>query len=454
VIDTRSRSEMGRALRQRMPQAESGDDLKGVLMRRFFGPRASVKMRAGVIGALALTIALVVSACGGSGSTQSGSTTKSSGGVIKIGSVTPVTGALSSDFGPDVQAGIQARFDAVNAAGGIHGKKLEVVTADNASNPAQEPTAIQSLLSQHVLALAAWDPVFFGGLKAAVQANIPVIGGAFGAPSYGDPKYSTLVSVLGPTDMNYAAFDNYGKFLKSVGAKKVAVIAYAGSPPSEGSATSFANSAKAEGVQVCYSNLTAPIGSTNFTAIALAIKKAGCDAVYGAMTLPSDVALNSAVRSAGVALKASVATQGYQQSTLQSKTVSSQAQGMDFLSHSIPIESNPNNAMSQQLAKYAHFHGIPSFGMEGGWDVADAIVEGLEKAGPNPSSASLLKSLRSMSDFTAGGTYAGPANFTAAKIGTGNPVLDGVTCFNVEKLEGSSFRAVAGGPFCGTKVSN
>ena len=411
--------------------------------------RSKARSRAAAV-AVAVGLSLLAGACGAGGN-DSGSS--SAGGAIKLGLIAPITGALGSTFGPAVEQGFKARIDAQNEAGGVNGHQLKAVVADNASDTNNETTAVQSLIKQDVFAVGAFDPFLFAGYQPLTQQKIPVVGAGFGGPMFGDPKVTNLVSVWGPMTSDYSeVYSGYGELMKTQGVTKLAVLGYGDQPSSKGSATNFGKSAVAAGVELCYENYSVPVSATDFTSIALQIKEKGCDGVYGAMGLGTDLAIVQALDNAGVSMKAVVATQGYEQSTLEDKNVAQSAQGVIFLSHNAPFDVSSPNAELQDLTKHAGLEGLPSFGMNGGWIVADALIAGLEGAGEEPTRADLLKSLRSMTDYDGQESLAGPADYSEESIGHGDQVLDGSRCFSAMKLEGDKFEPVPEGPFCGELV--
>jgi branched-chain amino acid transport system substrate-binding protein len=69
-----------------------------------------------------------------------------SGGSIKVGAVLPLTGD-SAAWGEQGKYGIQMAADEINAAGGINGRKLEVVYEDSRAEPRTAVSAIQKLTS-------------------------------------------------------------------------------------------------------------------------------------------------------------------------------------------------------------------------------------------------------------------------------------------------------------------
>ena len=66
---------------------------------------------------------------------------------VKIGWIQPTTGPLASSFGANYIAADIA-FDEINAAGGIMGRKLVKVMADDQGSPAQEPVVTRRLIDE------------------------------------------------------------------------------------------------------------------------------------------------------------------------------------------------------------------------------------------------------------------------------------------------------------------
>jgi len=90
---------------------------------------------------LCLSVLLVglLSGCGGK---------KSAGGAtIKIGGNLEMTGTGAS-YGKSAQNAIKIAFEKINGKGGVLGKKIELVVADNKSEAAEATNAMQKLISQ------------------------------------------------------------------------------------------------------------------------------------------------------------------------------------------------------------------------------------------------------------------------------------------------------------------
>jgi branched-chain amino acid transport system substrate-binding protein len=99
------------------------------------------------------------------------------GDTIKVGVVASLTGD-QKDWGDDSVEGARLALDDFNAAGGIDGKKIEMITGDSASKAEQAKTATEKLLSDGVVAVvgevASGNTIQIA--KAAFPKAVPVIG--------------------------------------------------------------------------------------------------------------------------------------------------------------------------------------------------------------------------------------------------------------------------------------
>jgi len=71
---------------------------------------------------------------------------------IKIGSARALTGLVASSFAP-LYVGVKIAVDEINAGGGILGRPIEIIEADDESSPAKEPAVIRKLLDSGVQAI-------------------------------------------------------------------------------------------------------------------------------------------------------------------------------------------------------------------------------------------------------------------------------------------------------------
>ena len=83
--------------------------------------------------------------------------------VIKVGLVAALSGQ-SAKSGEAITRGLQIAIDEINAAGGVLGKKIELIRRDDESNPAKGLVAARELVQREKVA------IFFGGIDTPVSA--------------------------------------------------------------------------------------------------------------------------------------------------------------------------------------------------------------------------------------------------------------------------------------------
>jgi branched-chain amino acid transport system substrate-binding protein len=119
-------------------------------------------------------LALVTSGC-----------SKTSGDTIKIGEFASLTGKEAT-FGISSHEGTLLAVDEINAAGGVLGKKLELLTEDNQSKPGESATAVNKLIARDGVIAILGEVASSRSLEAAPicqQNKIPMI-----SPSSTNPK--------------------------------------------------------------------------------------------------------------------------------------------------------------------------------------------------------------------------------------------------------------------------
>jgi branched-chain amino acid transport system substrate-binding protein len=114
-----------------------------------------------VVGAVCMTtlVAAAFTGCGKSGSKSGG------GDTIKVGALFELTGNVAN-YGTSTLNGFKMAVDEINAKGGVNGKKIEVVQADNKSEPSESGNAATKLVTQDKV-VAVVGPATSGSVAAA-----------------------------------------------------------------------------------------------------------------------------------------------------------------------------------------------------------------------------------------------------------------------------------------------
>ncbi|TVT74377.1 MAG: ABC transporter substrate-binding protein [Denitromonas halophila] len=144
---------------------------------------------------------------------------------IVIGQVAPFTGTLAPT-GKGVSLGIQAYFGRVNAAGGVRGSKLKLVTRDDGYKVAETLTQTTDLIEKDA-PVALVGLVGTGNVAAVLKegllekAGIPLVGVRSGAMILREPVPTHIFH----TRASYAAeVDTIVRQMQSMGLKRIAVL--------------------------------------------------------------------------------------------------------------------------------------------------------------------------------------------------------------------------------------
>jgi branched-chain amino acid transport system substrate-binding protein len=350
----------------------------------------------------------------------SGPLTASAPGVtpktIKLGYITSQTGIAASSFkGGD--AGARARIELQNDQGGINGRKIELVTADDGGIG---PLAAAKDLVENEKVFGVVDISAFV-VSAAPYLNeqgIPVTGGAFDGPEWGQEPYTNMFTFgppqYTPFDGKFYVYDNLPKFMKSQGVTKLATLGYSISQSSTQNLKSALQAAEPYDIEDCYGNYAVEFGQTSFPTESLAIQNAGCDGVLSAMVDSSDVGLSAGLKQAGIDAKQFYYT-GFSQSVLDDEEASAALDGAYFPAAPNWVDPPPGvQKMVNALRKYApSVKGIPSLGLWESYFATDLMIRGLEAAGENPTREAFIENLRKVDNYTGHGLYDdAPLDFT------------------------------------------
>jgi branched-chain amino acid transport system substrate-binding protein len=369
---------------------------------------------------------------------------------ITIAYICDCTGpGASEDIG--VVGAFKARIDLQNAIGGVNGHKISTLILDDQTSPSVDPTAVQEAVSRKVNGIVVDTALFFTGAKFANQAGIPVTGSFQDGPEWGEQPYTNMfASDNGSVDPKYPVNTGIGKFLVSKGGNVVAAYGYGISPSSSRSAIGTVKSVIHAGGKQGILDTSVPFGSANFTSAALAAKSARINSIYAGMDDNSNFALATAMKQAGVKLKAVVFPTGYEPSAITSSAWTD-LQGDYFASefHPFQLPNAGTKYMQAALEKYDHFtkSQFPTFEQYESWAGADLMIKGMQLAGSNLTSAQVIKSLRGIKSYNAGGLLANPINYST--IFGHDPAK---TCTWYLQARSKGFVPVSSQPICGTDI--
>ena len=219
-----------------------------------------------LFGSLAI-LATLLSGCGGSGGTS-----------ILVGEFASLTGKEAT-FGISAHEGTELAIGEINAAGGLLGKPVQLLTEDDQSKAGEPANVVNKLISKDGVVAVLGEVASSRSLEAAPicqQSGVPMI-----SPASTNPKvtetgdYIFRVCFIDPFQGTVMA--NFAS--KTLKAKKVAVFTDVKSDYSKGLAKFFKEGFVKAGGQIA-AELDFNSGDKDFKAQLTAIKSAAPDAVF------------------------------------------------------------------------------------------------------------------------------------------------------------------------------
>jgi branched-chain amino acid transport system substrate-binding protein len=196
---------------------------------------------------------------------------------IRIGVTQPLTGAFAAS-GNYVAQGAKIAEEQINAAGGVLGRKIQLVVEDNKSNPTEAVATAEKLIVKDKV------PVMMGAWSSTLTLAVMPKLMEYGVPMLVETSSSGKITTSGnpwifrisPTsEMEARAFVPQ---VKSLGIKKADFLS-TNNDFGLGAAKEFSDMLKAQGVQIGVMETMDP-KATDFSAQLAKIKASGGDTVF------------------------------------------------------------------------------------------------------------------------------------------------------------------------------
>ncbi|MDE1190894.1 MAG: TonB-dependent receptor [Arachidicoccus sp.] len=196
---------------------------------------------------------------------------------IKIGLFAPLTGGVAAN-GINIRDGVALVVDQVNAQGGIHGRKIELLTEDDRNSPKDAATVAQKIVDSGDVVLAIGSFTSTPSISAApvfASAKIPQI-----APTATHPRYTAQSNYqFGSSNLEQiVAGHNARVLVDELHAKRIVVV-YNQDDWGLLASKTTGEAIAAKGSQVILSEAVIP-GSKDFRPLVSKIKALNPDAVY------------------------------------------------------------------------------------------------------------------------------------------------------------------------------
>ena len=320
-------------------------------------------------------------------------------GVIVVGQSAPLSGS-NKDLGTDIRNGALAYFKRVNDAGGVNGRKIELVSLDDANDTKRSEANTKQLLeSNNPIALYGYGSATLSrpALPLVEAAKIPFVAPFTGADpmrkfnryvynhraSYADElekivEHYTTFGIKRFAVLHYddaVGKENFGAVDRALKARNLAPVAVASVTRTQ---TDFAKELAA----VATSNPDVMILTTLYKTSAdfiKGMKKQGVGAQFVSTSFAGSTALANALGADGLGVAMAQVVPSY-------------------LKRSIPVVREYQAAMEATLGKKEY-----SYTSLESYIAAKVLVEGLRRAGAQPTREKVLAALDGISNYDVGG---------------------------------------------------
>ena len=226
-----------------------------------------------LVAALAAALAVGITACGTSSTSSSGG--GSAAQPIKIGAIVSLTGSYAS-LGEPQKAVLEMEQKRINDAGGVNGRPIQIIIADDGTDETKAVAAVTKLIDQDkvVAIIGATGTGESMAIRGAIdRAGIPQVSMAGGNAITG--TFDKLVFQTAWTNGLVAPYEF--AYMKAHGITKIGVISDSGGFGKDGKAIIAADAPK-YGITIT-SDQTFNPGDTDMTAQLTNIKNSGAQAV-------------------------------------------------------------------------------------------------------------------------------------------------------------------------------
>ncbi|MEP7156602.1 MAG: ABC transporter substrate-binding protein [Betaproteobacteria bacterium] len=316
---------------------------------------------------------------------------------ILIGQSAALSGP-AQELGKEMKAGAEAYFNEINKGGGINGRKIKLVSLDDGYEPDKAAANTRKLISEDkVLALFGYvgTPTSNAALPIFTEAKVPFIGAFTGAQSLRDPVNRYVFNVRASY---FDETEGIVAHLFQQGIKRIAVF-YQNDAYGKAGLAGVERALKSRKLEVA-ATATVERNSVDVTAATAALAKSKTDAVIMISAYKSCAAFIKSLRLAG----------GLQQfwnvSFVGSKALATElgdeGRGVQ-ISQVVPFPWADVNPVVREYQKRIGGPEKYSFTSLEGYIAAKVLVEGLKRAGKNPTRESLVDGLNSFGKLDLGG---------------------------------------------------
>jgi ABC-type branched-subunit amino acid transport system substrate-binding protein len=333
---------------------------------------------------------------------------------VLIGQSSPFSGS-NKELGDDIREGLQAYFKQINDAGGVNGRRIELIALDDANDAKRSGENARILIEQRgVLALVGYASATLSlpAFPYVEKAKIAFIGPFTGA----EPMRAFRRNVYNIRASYADELEKIVEFYTTTGMKKFSVIHYDDAIGKE-NLTAVETALARRGLKAA-SIGTLKRNQTDLGAAVADVVKAAPDVVIATTLYKTTGDFIKGARKAGS--NAQFASTSFVGASALATELGDQGTGVvvaqvvpPYSRASIQIVREYQGAIEKSLGKKDY-----SFTSLESYISAKVLVEGIRRAGANPTRESLMKALDGMQNFNVGGYVVDftPTNHNGSKF--------------------------------------
>ena len=344
------------------------------------------------------TSVLLLAACDNASDSMSGTPGVTDSEIV-LGTHTDLSGPVSI-WGVDSINGVRMRFDEVNEAGGIHGRKIRFIVEDTQYQVPRAMQAVNKLINRDkvfALVLALGTPTNNAAMSQQVKAGVPNLFPLTGARSMVEPFQKLIFTQRGIYHDEIRAGVKY--FLEEQG-KRAPCVIFQDTDYGQEILQGAEDQLQRMGRELVSHSAHKPTES-EFTSAIIRLRNAGCDVVFMGTVYKDTVLILETARKMNFNATFVGNNAAYGQVIAAQKSGSSE--GYYAFSHMAKIyrEDEPGVKALAWLDRYEQRFGEePDLPAMEGYRGADLVVVALRRAGPDLSRESFLKAMESIDDYT------------------------------------------------------
>jgi len=308
----------------------------------------------------------------------------------------------ASALGTGMKAGLEAAFEEANRKGGVHGRKIRLLSVDDGYEPSKSIAATRKLIDEDkVFGLIGpvGTPTAVAAQPIAGAAKVPFIGAFTGASFLRNPKLDNVINVRASYDLETEAWVKH--LTEDLKITKIAIF-YQDDAFGRAGLSGFEKAMKKRGLPIVAEG-TYERNTTAIKTALLALRKAAPEAVVmvGAYQ-PSAEFIKLARKIEFNPVFVNISFVG---ASALAKALGNEGAGV-IVSQVVPF---PWDASLEVVADYraairaADPKAQPEFVSLEGYLVGRLAIAALEKAGPEPTRAGFLQAIKDTAEFDIGG---------------------------------------------------